>query len=82
MNIYKNLYAKIVKKMDKLEFKNEKGQTCWVVRFGKRDYCYYINGILEKSIRAIRPYSLIMAMRGFCDSLLYEAGLGYLYEEI
>jgi hypothetical protein len=69
------------KETSRLEFKNSQNEDCEVIRMGN-DYHYYVNGYHRKSIRAIRPYFIVMAIRAFTDELIYEAGINYNFIEI
>jgi hypothetical protein len=61
-------------KKDRLEFKDAQERKCEVVRNGN-DYHFYVNGFHGKSIRAMRPFFPVMAMRAFVDPLIWDAAL-------
>jgi hypothetical protein len=61
-------------KKDRLEFKDAQERKCEVVRTGN-DYHFYVNGFHDKSIRAMKPMFTVMAMRAFCNNLIWDASI-------
>jgi hypothetical protein len=57
-----------------LKFKNRQNEACEVLQNGN-DYNLYVNGYYVKTIRAIKPYFILMSVQAFCDELIYEASL-------